>query len=118
MRWTTKGGRERTVRLRSDTAAELQAHFASKLPTAKAFAIPDSTHTAEMIRIDMSGAEPPIPELDASGSKRDFHNLRHTTGTFFNAAGVNPKVAQAVLGHSDINLTMGIYTHTYRDDEE
>ena len=65
----------------------------------------------------MDRAEPPITELDECGRKRDFHSLRHTTGSFFNGAGVNPKVAPAVLGHSDINLTMGIYTHTYRDDE-
>jgi integrase len=77
--------------------------------------MPDSTRTAEMIRTDMAAAA--IPKFDASGRKRDFHSLRHTTGSFLNDAGVNPKVAQAVLGHSSVELTMGIYTHTYRDDE-
>jgi integrase len=117
-KWTTKGWKARTVRLRLDTSAELRTQFTGKLPTALAFpTMPDSTHTAEMIRFDMARAVPPIPETDASDRVRHFHSLRHTTGSFFNAAGVNPKVAQNILGHSNINLTMGIYTHTYRDDE-
>lgn len=116
VRGTTKNGRPRTVRLREDTARSLASLFERKLPVASAFTLPDSTHTAEMIRADMAAAG--LAEYDTSGRKRDFHRLRHTTGTFFNAAGVNPKAAQAVLGHSSIELTMGIYTHTLRDDEE
>ena len=44
-------------------------------------------------------------------------NLRHTTGSFLAATGVYPKTAQAIMWHSNINLTMGIYTHRYREDE-
>jgi len=33
------------------------------------------------------------------------------------ASGVHPKVAQAIMGHSDINLTMSRYTHTLRGQE-
>jgi integrase len=112
---TTKGKRQRTIPLRADTAALLKKHLANKLPLAPALRIPDKNATARMIYEDMERAG--IPKTDAEGRVRVFHSLRHTTGSFFNAARLNPKVAQNVLGHSDINLTLGIYTHTYRDDE-
>lgn len=33
------------------------------------------------------------------------------------ASGVHPKVAQSIMRHSDINLTMSLYTHTLRGQE-
>ncbi len=32
-------------------------------------------------------------------------------------SGVHPKVAQSIMRHSDINLTMSVYTHTLRGQE-
>jgi len=40
------------------------------------------------------------------GRFADFHAFRHATGTFLAAGGVRRKVAQAILRHSDIGLTM------------
>jgi len=114
-RLTTKGKKARIIGLRNDTAQELRAYLSDKMPTTRALPVPKSDSTSLMIYFDMERAG--VPKVDENGRTRKFHSLRHTTGSFFNAAGVNPKVAQAVLGHSDINLTMGIYTHTYRDDE-
>jgi putative DNA primase/helicase len=47
----------------------------------------------------------------------DFHSLRHTAGTLLASSGVHPKVAQSLMRHSDINLTMSLYTHTLRGQE-
>jgi len=47
----------------------------------------------------------------------DFHSLRHTCGSLLVASGVHPKVAQTIMRHSDINLTMSLYSHTYREQE-
>ena len=33
------------------------------------------------------------------------------------ASGVSPKVAQEIMRHGDINLTMSLYTHTFREQE-
>jgi hypothetical protein len=33
------------------------------------------------------------------------------------ASGVHPKVAQSIMRHGDINLTMSLYTHTLRGQE-
>jgi integrase len=40
-----------------------------------------------------------------------FHDLRHSCATFLVAQGVHPRVIQEILGHSDIQTTMGIYAH-------
>ena len=40
------------------------------------------------------------------------HVFRHTYATMLNNAGVDPKTIQSILGHSDISVTMNIYTHT------
>ena len=39
------------------------------------------------------------------------HALRHTFGTNLAKAGVAPKIAQELMRHSDINLTMMTYSH-------
>jgi integrase len=41
-----------------------------------------------------------------------FHDLRHNAATLLASMGVNPKVVQEMLGHSGIEMTMNVYTHT------
>jgi integrase len=40
-----------------------------------------------------------------------FHDLRHSAATIFLSMGVHPKIVQEVLGHSDITLTLRVYSH-------
>lgn len=40
-----------------------------------------------------------------------MHQFRHTFCTMMYDAGVDVKTAQEILGHSSINVTLGIYTH-------
>jgi len=109
----SKHRREDTQSLRKDTANELRAYLANKVPTAQAFRVP--CRTAELFRIDLEAAG--IAYVDESGQYADFHSLRHTTGSLLAASGVHPKVAQSIMRHSDINLTMSLYTHTLRGQE-
>jgi hypothetical protein len=51
--------------------------------------------------------------VDDSERYADFHSLRHTTGSPLAASGVHPKIAQILMRHCDINLTMNRYTHSY-----
>jgi len=114
----SKHREEDILPLRPETAAELRAFFVSRMPTAKAFGgrykqLTD--RTSEMIQADLEDAG--IPYVDDAGRFRDFHALRHTTGSWLAANGVHPKVAQAIMRHSDINLTMSRYTHTLKGQE-
>ena len=96
-----------------EMAAEVRAYAAGKLPTAGLLNVPEKT--AEMLRADLTAAG--IEYQDAAGRFADFHSLRHTAGTLLASSGVHPKVAQSLMRHSDINLTMSLYTHTMRGQE-
>ncbi len=40
-----------------------------------------------------------------------FHDLRHSAATILLSMGVNVKVIQELLGHTDISITLGVYGH-------
>lgn len=44
--------------------------------------------------------------------KFSMHTFRHTFATRCIEANMNPKTLQTILGHSDISLTLNLYTHT------
>jgi hypothetical protein len=46
----------------------------------------------------------------------DFHSMRHFFITSLERAGIRPKMAQILARHSDIRLTMGVYTHVELND--
>jgi hypothetical protein len=114
----TKNKHIATLPLRADTAGELQSFFASKMPSAKAFGgrykmLTD--RTAEMLQCDLADAN--IHYQDDAGMYFDFHSFRHEAGSLLAASGTHPKVAQSIMRHSDINLTMSLYTHTLQGQE-
>jgi hypothetical protein len=53
---------------------------------------------------------------DEAGLYADFHSNRHTFISNLGKAGVAPKVAPELARHSDINLTMRIYSHVGMGD--
>ena len=111
----SKRRREDTLPLRPDTAAELKTLFTTKTPEARAFNMPGKHKVAPMLRRDLEDTG--IPWEDEAGRYADFHALRHTTGSFLAAVGVHPKVAQQILRHSKMDLTMSVYTHTLHGQE-
>ncbi|MFN9906416.1 MAG: recombinase XerD, partial [bacterium] len=40
----------------------------------------------------------------------DFHSNRHLVITSLERAGLSPKMAQTLARHSDVRLTLGVYT--------
>lgn len=46
-----------------------------------------------------------------AGRFADFHSMRHFFITSLERAGISPKMAQTLARHSDIRLTLGVYTH-------
>ena len=131
-----KRRRQDVLPLRTGTAADFREFLACKLPDARAFNVPPSYDTADMLRADLADAraawleDAKVPQdrkpreessflcyADSAGRVADFHALRHTAGSLLAAAGVHPKVAQAIMRHSDINLTMSRYTHVFRGQQ-
>ena len=54
---------------------------------------------------------------DENGLYADFHANRHTFISNLAKAGVSPKVAQTMARHSDIHLTMNVYSHVEMEDQ-
>ncbi len=131
--------RKRDVQvLHPEVVARLQTWLSERKPKHESFLFPISKEacgierkTAKMMRIDLenarkqwlaeSGSEEEIKlrtESDfltyknQSGLFADFHANRHTFITNLAKGGVSPKVAQTLARHSDIRLTMNVYTHT------
>ena len=114
---STKNKQEAIQQLRQGTASELKEFFKGKLPNIKAFGgtykqLTDKTSNA--LKADLTDAG--IPYV-FNGLYFDFHALRHQTGTLLANSGVMPKVAQTIMRHSNINLTMNNYTHILTGQE-
>jgi integrase len=55
---------------------------------------------------------------EAGLNPRTFHKLRHSAATILFAAGVNPKVVQEMLGHSNVSTTLGLYGDVLPDMQQ
>ncbi|MDB8552618.1 site-specific integrase [Turicibacter sanguinis] len=53
-----------------------------------------------------------------TGVSFKFHDFRHTHATMLLESGVNAKIVQERLGHSNISTTLGIYSHVTKFGEE
>ncbi len=105
----SKNRKEATLPLRPALAMKLRDHCAMKLPNAPVFSLGRWTRTAEMLKADLEAAE--VKYEDDSGRIADFHALRMTFVTNLAKSGVHPRVAQELARHSDVKLTLEVYTH-------
>jgi len=111
--------------LRDDLAADLRDWVADKLrrlqeearqagtpiparlpPDTPLFTVP--VELVQILNRDLRLAG--IPKCDERGRTLDVHALRHTFGTHLSKGGVAPRVAQAAMRHSTLDLTMNVYT--------
>lgn len=60
----------------------------------------------------------PLLERASLSRSLRFHDLRHTAATFLLLKGVNPKVVQEILGHSNVTITLDTYSHVLPDMQE
>ena len=47
-----------------------------------------------------------------------FHDLRHSHASLLVKCGIQPKIISRRLGHSNINITMDLYSHIYEDTDK
>ncbi|QEL17728.1 tyrosine-type recombinase/integrase [Limnoglobus roseus] len=96
------------IALRDDLAADLGQWLADtgKRGRDRVFKVPTSLRL--VLDRDLRAAG--IPKRDDRGRTIDVHAMRTTFGTLLNRAGVQARTAQQAMRHSDIKLTMGVYT--------
>ena len=111
----SKHRRRDVLPIRPGLVDVLGPHLAGKASSAPAFRVPSRHKSARIFREDLEAAG--IRYTDDAGRVADFHALRHTLGSMLAASGVRPKVAQALMRHSSIVLTMDRYTHLSAEDE-
>jgi len=112
-----KAGRGDILPIRPELAQDLLTYFSESLalPNSRAFLGMWKKRGSNMIRKDLDRAGVDWHPNEA-GAVIDFHSLRHTFASLLASSGVHPKVAQELMRHSDINLTMSIYSHVLIND--
>ena len=55
--------------------------------------------------------------VDSHSKYADFHGFRHMFVSNLCRAGVSPQTAQILARHSDIKLTLNIYTHVAPEEQ-
>jgi len=102
---TTKNGKDASIPLHPAVVdAILTIGKNEPSPAETVFVVP----SIERFKEDLKEAK--IIYKDDRGNKTDFHALRTTYCTMMNSMGVAPRVAQALMRHSEIGLTMKNYT--------
>ncbi|MHB1559225.1 MAG: tyrosine-type recombinase/integrase [Isosphaeraceae bacterium] len=100
-----KNRREATIPLRRDLVDALRPRLEGKAPTACVFDVPSSL----IARFNGDCKRAGIPKRDDRGRTVDVHSLRKTFNTWLALAGVAPRIAQELMRHGNIDLTMGPY---------
>ena len=49
--------------------------------------------------------------------KISFHELRHTYASIMNYNGIDAKTISEQLGHSNVNISLNVYTHTFKSQK-
>jgi integrase len=114
-------GSVRTIYFGEGLAQALTAHSqeaARKSPEDFVFCKPNG----EPLHPDVLRKDVLYPALDRLGILRSsgasgFHTFRHSAASFINAQTGNLKLAQKLLGHSTIDMTAEVYTHTSAEAE-
>ncbi len=108
----------RTVALDGDTIEALRAHRAGQNAERLKLGAGWPTHGLVFTHAD---GTPLWPQTVTARFKAlaeslglptiGVHGLRHSAATWMISSGVNPRVVQQRLGHSNVSITLGLYTH-------
>ena len=115
----TKSGRARTVAIPSMLIEELRTHRVRQAEELFRLGIRQSDDCFVVAQEDGSPLQPNslthefvrLLAKDPILPRVRYHDLRHSHATHMLASGVHPKVAQERLGHSDVGITLDLYSH-------
>jgi integrase len=93
------------IPLRADLARDLRA-WIDERRDGQLFAM--SANLVKVFNRDLKFAR--IPKHDERGRTACVHGLRHSFASLLSSRGVAPRVAQAAMRHSTLDLTMTVYT--------
>jgi integrase len=113
VRTKTAAGR-RQVRLSGEALRILRQQLVARAPNELGLVFP--TPGGTVWRKDNFMARvfrPAVRRADLAPLR--FHDLRHTYSALMVAAGAHPKLLQAQLGHTSINVTLNTYGHLFPD---
>lgn len=103
----TKNGNKATLVLRPEVVTALRA-FMPDLTQPFELAFKGKVPSITCLKRDLAAAG--IPVVDSAGRRFDFHAFRTTFCSHLQASGVPPRIAMELMRHSDIKLTMRVYT--------
>ncbi len=84
----------------------LRRHAAGKRPGARLLVVPGSF----LARLNGDLKRAGVDKVDGRGRTVDLHGMRRTLATWLAADGVAPKIAQRILRHRDLRMTLDVYT--------
>jgi integrase/recombinase XerD len=133
----SKHRREDVQILHPDLVTRLKEWLAIKNPSEREILFPVSEatcgvdrRTSKMLQFDLAATRRAwlnetdgdessdfLRYKDSDGKYADFHALRHTFITNLCKADVSPKTAQMLARHSDISLTMNVYSHVDQEEQ-
>lgn len=106
---TCKNNRERAILITPETYQALMKYDADRSKSADGYLLRTSDGNninPEKVNRDfqriLKGANLPYMR---------FHDLRHSYATLMMKSNIHPKIVQQVLGHSDISVTLNLYSH-------
>jgi integrase len=124
----TKNKKPAVLPLKVTMVEDIKEKVRNLLPTVAVFRVPENS--ARMLQKDLQETrkkwikavvqdpdehrqrvESDFLKVQTVEGKIVFHSLRHTFSSLLAASGVHPKIAQELMRHSSIDLTMSIYTH-------
>lgn len=111
VRFTTKGGKARTVPLPQNVAGVIAPRLVGRDPDAPLFANSSGGF------LNGGNWKRAVHWKEISRGRR-VHDLRHTAATLWLANGVDLKTAQTWLGHSTAKLTADTYAHWLGTDSD
>ncbi len=105
----TKNRRPALVALHPEAVSAIRA-FRADIAAAYEWAFRGETRVPAVCDLKKDLEKAGIPFQDERGRRVDIHAMRHTLGTLLHLADVPIREAQELMRHSDVRLTMKIYT--------